>query len=196
MASPLSFTPIFHLLDTYPWSTDPEFQHGLRAILGPPPSPSQAEQLTLRARCFYYSRKHNTPPIDFDAYRDWHARHGSPVQSAPDGPAHQAATSTDTAPTLRTPGLPGKDAPPAAEGEPPAPYPVSFNQIVELITTGRPVPGIKEIPDTVLEGQASRAVQAKRKKPWETGVGEGDVRAAVNAVGEGKGIAGNPSAGM
>lgn len=47
---------LFHRLDSYPWATDTEFQHGLRAILGPDPSPVQAEQLTLRARCFYYSR--------------------------------------------------------------------------------------------------------------------------------------------
>ncbi len=50
---------------------------------------------------------------------------------------------------------------------PPAPYPTSFSQMVELITTGQPIPGIKEIPDTVLEGRASRATPVKRKKPWE-----------------------------
>ena len=49
-------TSIFQDLTDYPWDSDPEFQSGLRAILGPDPSPSQAEHLTLRARCFYYSR--------------------------------------------------------------------------------------------------------------------------------------------
>lgn len=51
--------------------------------------------------------------------------------------------------------------------EPPAPYPISFSQIVELITTGQPIPGIKEVPNTLLEGQASQPTTAKRKKPWE-----------------------------
>ena len=51
--------------------------------------------------------------------------------------------------------------------EPPAPYPTSFSQVVELITTGQPIPGIKDIPDTVLEGRASQATPVKRKKPWE-----------------------------
>ena len=51
--------------------------------------------------------------------------------------------------------------------EPPAPYPTSFGQIVDLITTGQPVPGIKEVPDTILEGQASQPSTTKRKKPWE-----------------------------
>ena len=48
-----------------------------------------------------------------------------------------------------------------------APYPTCFGQIVELITSGSPIPGIKEVPDTVMEGQASQTKTAKRKKPWE-----------------------------
>ena len=54
-----------------------------------------------------------------------------------------------------------------SSSEPPAPYPTSFSQIVELITTGQPIPGIREIPDTVLEGRDSQATSVKRKKPWE-----------------------------
>ena len=48
-----------------------------------------------------------------------------------------------------------------------APYPSSFNHIVELITSGAPIPGIKEIPDTILEGQASEPTRSVRRKPWE-----------------------------
>ena len=48
-----------------------------------------------------------------------------------------------------------------------APYPISFSHIVELITSGGPIPGIKEVPDTVLEGQASLPTTVKRRKPWE-----------------------------
>lgn len=47
---------LFEQIDSYPWDADEEFQSGLRAILGPNPAPEQAEQLTLRARCFYYAR--------------------------------------------------------------------------------------------------------------------------------------------
>ena len=32
---------------------------------------------------------------------------------------------------------------------------------------GKPIPGIKDIPDTILEGQASENQAEKRKKPWE-----------------------------
>ena len=59
--------------------------------------------------------------------------------------------------------------------EPPAPYPISFGQIVELITSGEPIPGIKEVPATVLDGQTSQPTTAKRRKPWETGDGDADV---------------------
>lgn len=57
----------------------------------------------------------------------------------------------------------------------PPPYPISFSQIVDLITNGQPIPGIKEVPDTLLSGQESRAVTAKRKKPWERDAGGGNV---------------------
>lgn len=56
---------------------------------------------------------------------------------------------------------------PVNASEPPAPYPTSFAQIVALISSGEPVPGIKDIPDTVLEGQGTQARKARRKKPWE-----------------------------
>ena len=46
----------FRQLEDYAWDSDPEFQNGLQAILGPNPSPEQAEHLTLRARCFYFAR--------------------------------------------------------------------------------------------------------------------------------------------
>ena len=59
--------------------------------------------------------------------------------------------------------------------EPPAPYPISFGQIVELITSGERIPGIKEVPATVLDGQTSQSTKAERRKPWETGDGDADV---------------------
>ena len=52
----LSDEELFRTLDSYPWGSDEEYQHGLQAILGPNPSEEQARHLTLRSRCFYYSR--------------------------------------------------------------------------------------------------------------------------------------------
>ena len=53
-----------------------------------------------------------------------------------------------------------------------APYPPTFAEIVALITSGAPVPGIKEIPPTLLTSQASQPVAKKRRKPWEKDVPE------------------------
>jgi len=57
---------VFQQLEHYPWHSDSEFQNGLHAILGPDPSPDQAEQLTLRARCFYFSRYASLILLDFN----------------------------------------------------------------------------------------------------------------------------------
>jgi hypothetical protein len=87
--------------------------------------------LTLRARLFYYSRKKNISPINFDAYK-----------------AHLASK-----------------PPPPSETTPQ--YPTPFADIVALITSGQPIPGIKDIPATVLSDKATKPVASKRRKPWE-----------------------------
>ncbi|MCJ1259604.1 hypothetical protein MMC24_007443 [Lignoscripta atroalba] len=166
---------LFQQLDTYPWDTDEEFQTGLRAILGPNPSPEQAEQLTIRARCFYYSRQAFRPQhgvsIDFNGYRSWLAQSSS--NAVTNGSIEQYQTSTDPPYALASTMSRSTTPPVSTESsvstssDASAPYPLSFNHIVDLITTGQPIPGVKEVPDTVLEGQASQAMKVKRKKPWE-----------------------------
>lgn len=44
---------------------------------------------------------------------------------------------------------------------------MSYQEIVDLIQSGKPVPGIKEIPTTVLAGQGTTAAKERRRKPWE-----------------------------
>lgn len=48
-----------------------------------------------------------------------------------------------------------------------APYSSNYQQLVELIMSGKPVPGIKKIPDTVLVEQKSESKAAARPKPWK-----------------------------
>jgi hypothetical protein len=36
-----------------------------------------------------------------------------------------------------------------------------------MITSGQPIPGIRDIPPTVLSDQATPPVANKRRKPWE-----------------------------
>ncbi|KAF2397085.1 hypothetical protein EJ06DRAFT_533276 [Trichodelitschia bisporula] len=147
---------VFAQVEQYPWDVDEEFHGGLSAILGPDPTPDQASALTLRARCFYYSRKFNTS-VDFDGYKAWRqAKHLPPPSLRFNGTV--AASAED--PLLQT------------SAEPPAPEAprFSYQDIVEMIQTGKPVPGIKEIPNTVLEGQGTQATRTVRRKPWEKDV--------------------------
>jgi hypothetical protein len=63
--------------------------------------------------------------------------------------------------------VPPTGAPQAGLKKDDAPYPTSFQHIVELITTGQPVPGIKEIPNVLNEAPPSESARPARKKPWE-----------------------------
>ena len=127
------------------------------------------------------ARKYNTP-IDFNRYVAW--RRDQQLGSVLDGDALPHLTSTgqierslnngnnatkiDEQSTqaselgrLVSPGTSSSSSSPAV------PYPTTFARIVDLISTGEPIPGIKKIPDTVLEGKESHSVASKRRKPWE-----------------------------
>lgn len=142
-------TLVFHQLDSYPWDEDQEFQGGLQAILGSVQDPQQVEHLTLRAKCYYYARKAGAT-VDFDGYKNW-------VES------RRAGGATGTSQSEQ-----------AAGGMGGAPKPASFAEICDMIAEGKPIPGIKDIPDTILEGQASEQQAQGRKKPWEKAEGGPD----------------------
>ncbi|KAK8247018.1 hypothetical protein HDK90DRAFT_461806 [Phyllosticta capitalensis] len=196
---------IYAQVDGYQWDSDREFQGGLSAILGANPSPDQAVELALRARCFYFTRKFNIP-VDFDAYKAYRASipTPSPVDAVTTNGLATPTTSSSTsaspqpqsqsqppAPTSASPAPPQTQTAPSSSAAAPAssnspddaPYPTSFAHIVELITTGQPIPGIKEIPDTVLEGQGTAPTASRRRKPWERETGT--TTAATGAAGSG-----------
>lgn len=146
----------FRRLESYPFSRDPEFQSGLSTILSSNPS-QDPELLILRARCFYFARKSHTR-ISFESYKSWRDERSLP-------PVSDATASSETlAPWQQANGV---TSPSQKSEQGAAPYPSSFSSIVDLITKGEPIPGIKEIPDTLLTGQDSAPSTAKRKKPWE-----------------------------
>ncbi|KAM0711122.1 hypothetical protein Q7P35_001861 [Cladosporium inversicolor] len=157
--SSLDSSYIFSQLDNYPWDDDQEFQGGLKSITGSTEDQAQLEHLTLRAKCFYYARKSGMK-VDFEGYKRWvedgrgdGQTNGLGSQSVEEAPAVQSAESQ------------GASTGSGAMGD--APKPASFAEICELIAEGKPIPGIKDIPDTVLEGQSTVSQAAKRTKPWE-----------------------------
>ncbi|KAF2216660.1 hypothetical protein CERZMDRAFT_89935 [Cercospora zeae-maydis SCOH1-5] len=141
-------TALYRQLDEYDWASDLEFQGGLSAILGSVQDAQQVEHLTLRAKCYYYARKAGTP-VDFEGYKGWVEARGA--GAAVNGTSGQ-----------------GNNQQPANDGGMgDAPKPASFAEICDMIAEGKAIPGIKDIPDTILEGQASETQAARRKKPWE-----------------------------
>ncbi|KAJ5560111.1 hypothetical protein N7513_002510 [Penicillium frequentans] len=153
----MASSALFERLRAYSFQNDPEFANGLAIILGHPNTPatetemSREDDLVLQAKCFFFSRKENvSPSIDFTAYKSWL------IASSPCEP-HESSGPADSS------NAPDSERP--ADTEPT--YPSSFAHIVELITTGQPIPGIEQIPDTVLTGHDISSEKPRRRKPWE-----------------------------
>lgn len=88
-----------------------------------------------------------------------------PAKSSNSEDANAAITTSSAQPILAPPQEEKKDN----KNAEPA-YPSSFAHIVELITNNQPIPGIEEIPDTVLAGHDEPSKATKRRKPWEKDV--------------------------
>ncbi|KAJ5907998.1 hypothetical protein N7495_000680 [Penicillium taxi] len=152
-------TEIFEQLRSYRFTEDPEFANGLAIILGHPDRKATAEEinqeddLVLQAKCFFFSRnKQLSPAIDYAGYKTWL------TSTAPDNQPRE----------LKPIKISSSSSVDAEESPSPDPsYPSSFVHIAELIATGQPIPGIQEIPDTVLEGHDITSEKPRRQKPWE-----------------------------
>jgi hypothetical protein len=196
---------VFKELESYPWETDAEFQvrtcqprqfypslhiylltylkGGLTAILGSNSTPDRVRELTLRAQCFYFSRKKNAA-IDFDAYKAYLEDRGGAHSKESASTTRESSDPTPS--SYDAPSHTGSDLPSASNLNDPknAPYPQSFADIVALITSGAPIPGIREIPDTLLTDQASKPVASKRRKPWEKDVDEETIQGGTGTFGD------------
>ncbi len=140
-------------------------------------------------------RKHGVP-VESDAYASWRReRHMEPVTSiarslsigdaAEDEGRPTGSTNGAHARSLLTaetgPSRPDAAVPGTADAD--ASYPRSFAHIVNLIKSGEPIPGVKDIPSTVLEGHESHSTAAPRRKPWERSPQEGVQQAGVLSTG-------------
>jgi Family of unknown function (DUF5572) len=145
----------------------------------------------LRARCFYFARKTGTK-VDYEAYKAWRAAK-QPAVAAPEeqkpeenvtasGPSNVLPAAVPHSEEDKPAEAPAEASPAASIPAPPEqstqtesgqqssdmPYSANFQHIVELITSGKPIPGIKEIPDTIKAGEESTRSRGLRLKPWET----------------------------
>jgi hypothetical protein len=171
---PPAKSSVYNALSQYTFSLDPEFQAGLTSLTNDPSlSPEELESTIFQAQCFYFARRYGLPPIDPADYKTWLSQQNAAATQSPANEQHHSthiaaqplgqpqSASSQVAPTT----FPSPEAPPS-EGPP---YPASFEAIVDLITRNQPIPGIEEIPDTVLDASLSAPNQTvRRKKPWET----------------------------
>ncbi|EAW14669.1 DUF5572 domain-containing protein [Aspergillus clavatus NRRL 1] len=166
---------VFEKFNSYSFISDREFAKGLAIILGHPDTPAtraeidREDDLVLQAKCFYFSRKEKLPsPLDFKAYKAWRdsAASGDELLNRWESSkivSRQASSTSPPTPLVQPDSVSANTSLPVQE---PA-YPSSFARIVELITTGQPIPGIQQIPDTVLTGHDTPSEKPRRRKPWE-----------------------------
>ncbi|KAJ3365351.1 hypothetical protein GGF31_008590 [Allomyces arbusculus] len=140
MASPL---PAF---DQYDFDHDATFQSGLAAILARTDAadPSARAIATTKAKQFYY-----------------HKLQQAAGQAAMSAPASNDAVAATTTHELSAPAATNT----TADDEPA--YPATFAEIVKLVSEGKPVPGIRDIPDVLNTAPPAVSRMAAPRKPWE-----------------------------
>ncbi|KAF4344044.1 hypothetical protein FBEOM_2020 [Fusarium beomiforme] len=172
---------IFTAFDTYPWAKDKNFMSGLYAILGEPGQQNAQASLAdmaIHARIFYYAQRIGVN-IEFSAYKEWLS--SNPDHQAPDV-LPEEYRQRDEANASSAPVLDWQKAAPKADlyvdrkaaaaqsGSKDQPsYPMGFAEMIKLIQEGKPVPGIRRIPNTVVRDPAVKPVGARAvpRKPWE-----------------------------
>ncbi|VUC23370.1 unnamed protein product [Clonostachys rosea] len=175
---------IFYAFDSYPWAKDKTFMSGLFALLGDPNGqPAQGSSprdMATHARIFYYAQRLGVT-IDFTAYQNWASQH--PEHRVPDILPDSYLTQSQDAATAAAGGasLPWQQAAPkndlfidkkaaASQSQEDQPsYPMAFAEMLKLLQEGKPVPGIRQIPNTVVRDPSIKPVGSRTvpRKPWE-----------------------------
>ncbi|RLV96164.1 hypothetical protein JA1_000306 [Spathaspora sp. JA1] len=160
----------------YDWDSFEEFQQGLSEILEnhletlKETNPNitsipelDLQQLKNQAKVFFFCNK-TGEILNLEDFEQWKLHNedkyikSNQIEQEPEEKVEQDTTSTTTI-----------EQPPNAKEnqDSTTPYTSNYQNLVELIMSGKEVPGIKQIPDTVFSGQGSTASETQRLKPWE-----------------------------
>ncbi|KNE64851.1 hypothetical protein AMAG_10186 [Allomyces macrogynus ATCC 38327] len=141
MASPL---PAFA---HYDFDHDTTFQSGLAAILARTDAadPSARASATTKAKQFYYHK----------------------LQQAASQVTASAPAVVDAAASAMTTHKPSASADTNTTPNDEPAYPATFAEIVKLVSEGKPVPGIRDIPDVLNMAPPAVSRMAAPRKPWE-----------------------------
>ncbi|KAG5362002.1 hypothetical protein CJU90_3475 [Yarrowia sp. C11] len=133
-------------IETYNFDSDAEFNNGLNVLLA-------NAGTTLEEENKKEQESGNKSELITKAKEFYLNRINSRQQQQGTTQSTEAAASTE--PTI-------------TYSDPPLTKQLSYEELVDLISSGKEVPGIRQIPDTVLGHDASSAATADRpKKPWE-----------------------------
>lgn len=148
----------------YDWDSFQEFQDGLQEIMDnylqnlkeQDPSVTSIpnldkQQLINQAKSFFFCNKTGNI-INLDDFEDWKLHNEDKFKK--DKQIEELGTSESSTSTNNQ-----------SDSDPP--YSSNYQELVGLLMLGKPIPGIKQILDTVLTDQGSTASASQRTKPWE-----------------------------
>ncbi|KAG0290413.1 hypothetical protein BGZ96_006113 [Linnemannia gamsii] len=155
---------LFQKFESYDFGTDANFQAGLKSIIGNNQNKSAQEQQDAveKAKYFYYSRF--VQNFDYNQYQAWRQLRAATSTSTVQDEQQESSAPSTTA-VVDEPAAEETQSSSASAADPT--YPKSFQEICELIASGKPIPGIRQIPDNLAEGTPSEAKLAPKLKPWE-----------------------------
>lgn len=153
---------VYAEFSNYDWDSFTEFQEGLTEIFQShleslqerDPSvktipAAERQQLTDQAKSFFFCSS-TGHILNLDDFYAWKRNNGGKItlldDSSKETPEADNTVTSD------------------------APYSSNYQELVDMIVSGKPVPGIKEIPDTVLSEEKSESHAEMRTKPWEKSV--------------------------
>ncbi|KAF9310749.1 hypothetical protein BG003_008151 [Podila horticola] len=159
---------IYAQFESYNFDNDATFQTGLKSILDNNQGKTEKEQedAVRNAKFFYFSRFVRN--FDYQQYLTWRAGRSGSAQETQEIKEEQRTT--ETAPAQEEESS-STDANPS--------YPKSFQEICELIASGKPIPGIRQIPNNLAEGTPSAPKLAPKPKPWERAATQPQAQGAV-----------------
>jgi len=154
---------LYQRIESYDWENDNVYQQAIQHMS----TTTQLEpsELELRAKCFYWVRKFKTD-VDYPKYRNWKLFQNALATGQSTSSEEYLGSLTPSTNDIRVLGANPYDE---TCHEPSAPYPQNFAEVAEMITTGRGhlLPGVKEIPPTILADKITPPTKELRKKPWE-----------------------------
>lgn len=163
----------------YDWDSSEDFQNGIAEILeghlellkeqDPHVTqipPADKQQLIDQAKLFFFCSQTGNI-LNLDDFYAWRHNGGGKITLLPEAETETKVELQEPQEARETRVNLAEAGKASGEATEETPYSSNYQQLVELIVSGKPVPGIKQIPDTVLKGQESKLEAKSRVKPWE-----------------------------